>query len=506
MLRHLLLALFLTACAHAESFEDVQKQTDMTNADSVFQLAKWCAENRMPSRAQQLYRQVLKIDKDHYGANNALGNVQVGDRWVHRSLVKQPAGGQAQPGADGQPAPVRSSAGPGPTAKEVAWDLSIEKDAGPAENPFLDRYIEQMRKVANDSNEMGASVATLMREDNWASAFPRLCKALLQPGYGDIYGPSEMLLELHKQGRTREVRRLYPFVVKASEGVTDAEDLEYFAMLSITIRDRKAVPRLAELLGHSSTAVQDAAREALAAITRLPAKDLTAARAKAWWDANWSLSEDQVLAEQLRSADPSTAVAAAAGLCEMRNKDIFPVLFKLLRSDDPGIVRQAVDVLRRATALDWGITPALSAAERGKQVDRLEKWWAESKFSFAWPGLPSEDGGAAAGGVASGQPDPDAEEVEKLASAAGTDAQTAEQRLRTRGTAAIRALLAGLESPSPLIRRRAHDILCDVTKKNFGYDPRGEEPARLTAISAWRAWAEKEKLLGPPPAGEPKAE
>lgn len=495
MLRHIVFSLLLAVAAYAETFEDMQRATDMSNADAVYALAKWCADNRMPTKAQQLYRQVVKIDKDHFGANTALGLVLVGDRWVAKAFApKSPA--PAKDGGAPSGAPERKSvSGPGPAAKDVVWDLGIASDPGPADNPFLDRYIQQMRTAGNDSDPMGAAVATLMREDNWPSSFPRLCKALLTPGYGDIYGACDMVIELRKLGRNREVRRLYPFIVRASESVSDPEDLEHFAMISISVRERRAVPRLGELLAHPAKNVQDSAREALAAITRLPERDLTAEKVKSWWDVNWSLSEAQVLGEQLRKGDPLQAVEAAAGLCEMRDKDIFPVLFKLLRNEDPVVVKRAITVLQRATTLDWGISVGMPADQRGKRVDTLEKWWKDEHGRFNWPGLPAEEGGAAAGASA---PDPDRDAVERLSSTTGAESQEAELRLRGRGREAVGALITGLGSANPIIRRRAHDILREVSKQDFAYDPRADDAKRQAAIEAWRAWAVREKLVAAP--------
>jgi hypothetical protein len=496
MIRHLVLSLMLAASAYAaESFEDMQRSTDMTSADSVFALANWCAENRMPTKAQQLYRQVLKIDKDHFGANNAMGMVLVGDRWVNKAFLPK-AQDAGKEGAEGGPLAARANSAPGPATKDVAWDLTIVPDAGPADNPFLDRYIEQMRTAGNDSDQMGAAVATLLREDNWPSAYPRLCKALLTPGYGDVYGACEMILLMRRQDRLAEIRRFFPFVVKASESVTNPEDLEHFAMIAISVRDRRSVPRLTELLAHPAKNVQDTAREALAVITRLPERELTTDKVKAWWNANWSLSEDRILAEQLRSSDPLMAAEAAAGLCEMRNKDIFPVLFKLLRSEDSLVVKKAVSTLQRATSLDWGISPGMPIDQRAKRVDALEKWWKDEHIKFAWPGLPAEDGGHAPAGASA--PDPDRDSVGLLASTTGSEAQESESRLRSRGRDAVPALLKGLESANPLIRRRAHDILRETSKKDFGFDPREDDTKRAAAIEAWRAWAVSEKLVVDP--------
>jgi len=493
------------ASVWAETYEEMVQQTDMTNAESVFALAVWCAENGKPTTAGQLYAKVIKLEPDHYGARTARGEVLVGDRWVNKVFV---AGGKPAGGGDTAPAAAgggkRSSGGPGPTAKEVAWDLSLPKDPNPVQNEFVDGLIERMRKAVNESGPMDSAIATLVREDNWPTAFPRLCAALAKPGYGDVYGPCGIMLELNKAKKVREMKRLYPFIVKASEDVSDAEDLATFAMVSVQMRDRKAVPRLTELLSHASKDVQDNAREALSAITRLPNKDLTPEKAKSWWDANWSASEDVVLLEQLKGSDLEAAVAAAAGLAEMRNPDIFPVIFKCLRSEDPAIARRAVDVLRRATTMDWGIDIALPMDQRVKRIELAEKWWKEEKGRFRWPGIPDEPSAAAPGAVAAA--DPDRESIAKLSSTTGSESQDAEARLRSRGRAAIPALLDALANPNPLTRRRAHDILLESSKQNFKYDPRGDDTARAAAIERWRAWAVSEKILADEGAEEEPAD
>ena len=489
------LLLALSVALHAESFEEKQAQTDMANAESVWQLAQWCSQNNQPSKARQLWNQVIKLDKDHEGARAALGQVRVGERWVNKTFApKQTAPGG---GAASESGGRAGAAGPGPKASEVAWNLSIPVDPSNVENPFLDGYVARLRTSPNDSDAMSGTVATLIREDNWASALPRICKALLSPGFDDVYGTAELVIMLQKEGRSAEARRLVPFMVKCSEKVTNPEDLEHMAMVLITVRERKSVPRLIELMTHANEGVRSSAAEAISAITNLPNRDLTADKVKAWWNANWSLSEDEVLLEQLRSSDPEMAVAAAAGLCDVRNKAIFPVLFKLLRNDNPVVVKQAIDVLRRATSLDWGLSPQQPVDQRSKTVERLEKWWKDEQFRFAWPGLPKQDDAAAA---VVAKNDPDAEAVEKLGSTTGKDATEAEARLRGRGNAAVPSLLNGLASQSPLIRRRAHDILREITKQDFKYDPRADEGDRQGAVEAWRAWAIKQKLIADPAA------
>lgn len=494
MIRTLLPAILLTllsASAWAETYEELERQTDMTSADSVYILAKWCAENARPSKAAQLYTRVIRLDPNHYEARTARGEVLVGDRWINKVFAPKPGGGAAT-GSGEQSSGNRSAGGAGPAAKEVAWDLSLPKDPNPVQNDFIDGLIERMRTAVNESDPMDRAIATLVREDNWPTAFPRLCAALAKPGYGDVYGPCGIMLELAKGKRIREMKRLYPFIVKASEGVEDAGDLAYLAMVSVQMRERKAVPRLTEMLSHADKDVQEYSREALAAITRLPAKDITPEKAKSWWDANWSASEDAVLLEQLRSSDLSTAIEAAAGLAEMRNPEIFPVLFKCMRNEDPTVVKRAIDVLRRATTLDWGISVALPPDQRAKRIDLAEKWWKEEKNRFRWPGIPDSEDGTAAAAAAT---DPYREAVGRLASTNGSESQEAEAKLRSRGRSAVPALIDGLASPNPLVRRRAHDILLESTKQNFKYDPRADDAKRAEAIDAWHDWAVKEKLV-----------
>lgn len=488
------LLLAVLACpAFAESFEEVQAKTDMSNADAVFQLAQWCMENKQPSKGRQLYAQVLKIDKDHEGARNALGQVRVGDRWVARNLAPAAATAPPEGSAAAGTAP-RPASGPGPAAKDVPWDLTIPKDpAAGIENTFLDGYVAQMKTSRNDSDAMGNAVATLMMKENWPSALPRICQALLAPDFDDVYGAAEICLQLRREKRFAEAQRLLGFLVRGSEKATDPEDLSYMCLALVGSRERKAVPRLVELLANPSKDVVDAAKEALASITNVPVKSIEAGRMKSWWDANWSVSEEQILAEQLNGSDLAVAVEAAAALCERRDKAIFPVLIRLLRSGDKGVVRRAIQVVKRATGLDWSMDITLPPEEMAKRVERLEKWWKEEQLRFAWPGLPAE--GTTAASAPAPERDPDAEQVEQLASTAGTSAQAAEAQLLSRGTAAVRALIGGLSHASPIARRRAHDILRQITKQDIPYDPRAEEPQRTAAIDAWKAWAVQQKLM-----------
>lgn len=502
----ILAACALATCLSAASFEEMQAKTDMADAEAVFQLAQWCAQNNLPTKSRQLYNLVIKIDRDHEGARAALGQVRAGSSWVNRSaIVDKPKPKPGQPGATtgADDPPPKPAGGPGPAAKDVAWNLAIEGDTG-TENAFIDGYIARMPKAGNDSDDMGRCVATLTMPEHWPLAKPRLCKALLSPGYNDIYGAVEIAMTLRQQGKVAEGDALLPFVARASERITDPEDLAHFALLATAARDRRSVPRLAELLSNPDANVKDSAAEALSVITRLPAKGMTPEQAKGWWDANWSKSEERILADQLRSSDPNAAVGAAAALCERRDPSIFPVLFKLLRHEDPSVNRRAIAVVLRATGLEFGYSMEMPPAERYKKVDGIEKWWKQEKTNFSWPGLPRETVAATPGAKPTARiEDPNRAVVEQLGSTTGDEAQKAELELRSRGTPAVPALLAGLASPNSLVRLRAYNILREITRQNLPFDPRADEPERTKALDAWTSWARSQKLL---PAETPAAE
>lgn len=486
-----------------QSYEEMERQTDMNDPEAVFRLAQWCAENRMPSRANQLYARVIKLDPNHVGARTARGEVLVGNRWVSKSVAEKMGQQSSQTNAStgaaaGGNAGRATSGQPGPSAREVGWDLRIPDDPSPGENDVLDHVIASLPKLSNDSQQMSNAVATLLLPENWPSAFARLCAALQRDDFLDIYAATEIIIVLQRERRFREAKVLLGFAARASERINDAEDLAHFAMAAAAVRERRAVPRLIELLGHAKPEVREEAKTALAVITRLPPSDLTPQRAQQWWNANWSRSEEAVLAEQLKSQDPAVAIAAAEILVEARNPDIFPVIFKALRGNDAVIGRRALDVLRRATGMDWGIDPAAPLDQRIKRIEHAEKWWQENRQRFTWPGLASTTSSAVSESTAktpSAPPDPDLEAVNKLGSTMGSEAVQAETRLRGRGRAAVAALLKGLDHENPLVRRRAYDILREVSKRDFPFDPRANEQARAASVSAWRDWARQEGLL-----------
>ena len=483
------LALLVGPLAFAEdSLEEMIKKTDMNNADAVYTLGVWCEENGKPTAARKWYTKVIQLDKNHEAARTKMGQVLVGDRWVAANLV--PGGAKKQDGKGEDAGTHRRSSGPGPTAKEVKWDLTVE----PAEheNQFIDTQIKRMNDNKNDSDAMDSAVLTLFRDDCRTEMVPRLCAALLRDNYQDIFGASMLVMKFAKVGDTATIRRLIPFMTKASERVTDKDDLEVFAYVLPMARDRRVVPRLIELMDHPDVGVQTAAKKAFGQIALQPAEGLTAAKAKTWWDLNHDVSEKVWLHEQLQNEDPAVAVAAAKGLYELRDKTLVPVVIKVLKSDNRKATEQAVDLIRKITGNDWGYDITAPPEVRAKIVVQLEKWWKENGTRFEWIEDRNEKPVA---GAAAKPVDPLTQWVKQLASTMGNEAQQAEQNLIGKGNEAVPALLSGLKDPVVIVRRKCNEILKSLSKTDVGFDPRGEEDQRAKGITAWIAWAKGKGLI-----------
>lgn len=52
-------------------------------------LAKWCEQRDLSSESIELFTMVLRIQPDNSYANLALGNVKVGDKWIHRDELEK---------------------------------------------------------------------------------------------------------------------------------------------------------------------------------------------------------------------------------------------------------------------------------------------------------------------------------------------------------------------------------------------------------------------------------
>lgn len=485
----LLLAAAFSPLAFAEeSMEERVKKTDMNSADSVYELGLWCEQNNKPTAARKWFNKAIQLDKNHEPARTKMGQVLVGDRWVPASMVP---GGAKKPEAKGTDAgPRRRSSGPGPTAKEVKWDLAIpefERD-----NDFIEQQIKRMNDNKNDSDNMDSATLTLYREDNRTEMIPRLCAALLRDNFNDLYGTSALIMMFAKDGDFTTVRRLTGFLTKASERSTDTEDLEMFAYVAPLARDRRVIPRLIELMDNADEAVKSAATKSFAQVALQSAEGMTAAKAKAWWDLNHDVSERVFLNEQLQSDDPLVAVEAAKGLYELREKAIMPALFKILKGDDRRANEKAIGLISRVTGNDWGYDIGAPPEERAKIVTQLEKWWKENSTRFEW--IEDRNAKPADGAVAKAN-DPLMQWVKQLASTTDNDAQLAEQNLLGKGDEAVPTLIRGLKDPGVIVRRKCNDILKALSKKDVGFDPRGEEDQRQKGINAWIAWAKEKGII-----------
>jgi hypothetical protein len=489
----LLLTLALAGTAWCEDAIDGQvAATDMTNADQVFALAAWCRDHQHPVSARKYFNAVLKLDPDNEGARDALGFVRVGEKWVPKAFA--PKGSGAVDAGAGQGPSV--NAAPGPTADRIAWDDPIPADPEPT-NAFISKYIDRLPSVANDSNDMDVSVATCIDRKYWPSALPRLCKALAQPSFTDLYGASMMALELGKQGRLQEARPLIGPMVKATSHVSDPEDLASFCWAVASFKDRRAVPRLIELMEQGPADLTAAATQAIATIARLPATGLDAAAAHRWWNENWNRSDAEAAKAQAGDKDPAVAVEAARELLEQRDRDAIPAAIRCLKEGDAHVRMSAIDIIAKATGDNWGYNPDGDAVARGKIVAHLETWWAENHATFHFP----EPAHGSATPAAT--KDPCAELVSTLDRPEGTLADDAEKNLLNRRFDAAAALLDGLSSPSVIIRRRCHEILTQVTGATVAFDARGTDEQRAQAIAAWRAWFEQNHPLTAPPAPAP---
>lgn len=485
--------LLLTALPFAgaeDSFEDVLKRTDQSNPEAVFALAEWCKERNLTSKARQYYFQVIKLDKDHAEARAAIGQVRVGDRWVAKNLVKD------DPAKPQGAAPAPKFTGPAPKASDVSWNLTVPKDPTPG-NRFVDSYIARMPTVANDSGEMELAVSTLLTPDNLPTALPRVCAALLTPAFTDLYGPSDMVQGLLRDGRRADARTLFPFIVAASSRSTDVEDLSGFAYAAAQMRDKRAMPRLIELMEHENKDLAEAAAVAAAAVTGLPKEGMTPDKAKSWWARFHATDEVGIMRAQLASKDAETSIAAAAELGQLNEKKALDVLIEWMRNEDPKIAGKAHLQVTGFTGRDWSYMPTDPLDQRLKRVEVLSKWWKENRENFTLQVDPRlRKASSAPAPEAAVAVDPAASAVRDLSSTDAKAAAGAESLLAGKGTAAVPFLIAGLGSDSPITSRKCHELLQRASKKSdIAFNPRDPAEKRQQAIDAWRTWAIAQKLM-----------
>jgi hypothetical protein len=341
---------------------------------------------------------------------------------------------------------------------------------------------------------MDSAVLTLLRPDTRPPLLHHLCAALLRPDYQGLYGACQIMKGLYDQGKHGAARTLLPFVAICSAHVTDPDGLSALCYIGPVVHDRRIVPRLIELLDNSSTDVKENATQALAQITLLPAKQITPARAKAWWDRNWNIPEKQVYAEQLHSSDMAIAIAAATALYDLRDLDLVPIMIKALKSDDVSVDNQAMRLLVKITGTDWGYSSELKPDEKAKISANAEKWWKTNHDTFKW----IEDRESSANPSEPTKPvDPMLELIHQLASVEGHQAETAQANLRGKGTASVPILITGLKDPSSLVRSKCNDLLKDITKQDFHFSAHDSDADMAKSIASWRDWAKSQKIVLP---------
>ncbi len=500
----LLLALVLSAAmplaCFAETYEEMLKKTDQTSAQAVYELAEWCQQNNQPTRYRQLLAQVIRLDRDHEAAREALGQVKVGTQWVQKSQVKE-----GPKTAQGEGAKLPS--GTGPAADKVAWDLAIPRDPKP-KNPFVDSYIDRLNSTANDSSDMEIAISTLTTEENLPMALPRLCAALLTPAFKDLYGPSAMVQALLKSERRADAKMLFPFIVVASARSTDSDDLQAFCYACSGLRDKRAMARLLELMANSDKDVASAATDAAALITGLPVAGLDVDKANSWWAKNYASDDAEILRSQLLSKDPDTSIAAAAQLGAIQEKKAVDVLIEWLKSEDPKVANRAHQQVTQFTGRDWGYVPTDPLDVRLKRVAMLSKWWKENRDTFKLQVDPRLVKGSTVVNEA-GAPaaDPNVAALRNLSSTDAKLAAQAESDLLANGEKSVPFLITGLTNDSPITVRACNRVLQQVAKRSdLIVNPRDTPEVRQKAIAAWRAWATEKKLLVEEDEAEPGEE
>jgi hypothetical protein len=474
----------------ADELADKIKQTDMNNADAVYELAVWCEANGKLSTSRKYYTRVLQIDKDHEATRAKFGQVKVNDRWVDAKLVSQNP--QDKTKGDASATPGLRSGGVGPKASEIDWKLQVPAIEG--QNDFIEAQIMRMQKNKNDSDDMDSAVLTLFREDNRTEMIPRLCAALNGKEFTDLYGTSQIIMKFLKAGDIETARLLFGFLAKTSERATDKEDLEMFAYTTPMMKDRRIIPRLIELMGHSEKSVAQAARKAFSDLSLVAnGEDLTQEKAQGWWNRYHDVSPKVWLSEQLKNADPLVVINAAEGLYTLREKSLFPAVLKVLSGDNRRANERGIQLITRVTGNDWGYSPTASPEERAKIVAQMDKWWKANSGKFEWVEDRNKPLVAANKTV---KVDPLAAMINDLASVEGMTAQKAEQNLLSSGNASVPALIKGLSNESVIVRRKCNDILKDLAKKDVGYDPRAEAHERDKSIAAWTEWAKSVGAVG----------
>ncbi len=505
-------AVAVTAGA-AESYTERAKRSDMKDPAALMELVRWCEQNGQPTRIRPLLLEVVRRDKDNAEARAALGQMKIDGRWVAKPKEATAAVQPPVTLPTGTPRPTvpvgakpsgNTPTSAGPTAAQVPWATAVPTDPQP-HNPFLDQYLEDMNKSGNDSSRMDVAISTCLLEENLPMALPRLCTALSGTTFNDLYGPSLVIQGLLTGGRREDARLLLGFLARASVRSSDGEDLATFCATAGTVHDKRAIPRLIELMHATDAEVAQAATDAAAAITGLAKAGLTPAAVAAWWGRFHAMDDRQILQAQATAKDPDTALTAATALAVIGDKQAIDVFITWMASDDVRQMTRAHEQLGRFLGSDWAFVPTDPPEVRAKRLAALSAWWKDNRGSFTL--LVDERlrrSSAIQPTAAPATDEPLVLAVSQIGSANPKAAIRAESLLTSAGQAAIRPLIGGLSSPDPITARKCNELLIRLAGKNdIAFDPRAPTEQRQAAIAAWQTWASTQQTGGQPATEQP---
>jgi HEAT repeat protein len=487
LLRILTLAVLSLGLYAEDSLDDMVKKTDMSNPDQVLALAQWCTDHNLPTTSRHYYQQVIKLDHDNETARTALGEVKVNDHWVSQSQAAI-----SNPAAAKDPAVAGSAIGNAPTSAQISWDLRPPKDPQP-DNDFITGYIDKLPSLKNDSSDMDNAIATMLTDENFPMALPRLCAALTKPSFTDLYAAGMMVETLSKDGKLELAKPLLGFMVKATEHVTDPEDIATAVFAIGLFKDVRALPRLIELYDFPNDdkagQVKEAVGNAVASITALPSP-VTKEQAQEWWKKNYNVDPHQLFLQQLKSSNPQAQIEAAAALYDLQDKVIFPVLVKLLEVDDREVNRKAIFLIKRMVGLDFNYLESNDPKVRQQRAQLAGKWWKDNGEHYQFPQVQAPVVAQETPTTPATTAADNAEQwVSQLSASTGNTADQAGSNLRANGMASVPALVAGLESTAAVVRSRCNAILKTITKQDFLFNAMASEDDRAKAVAAWKSWA-----------------
>ncbi len=503
-----------------ESLNQRLAMTDMTDAESVWELALWCEEQRKAYMYRKYLQKVIDINPDHEPARLALGYIWYKDEWTHKSRVprhvlaaqekaEQEAEARRNPGPD----ETRRATGPAPTVDQIEWDLSIPPDPNPGDAPWVNEQINAMNRSGNYSDAMEQAYRTLLMDRYFPVAMHHLAKALLRDDFRDLYGVSMMISELQRardQARLEQMKKLIPHMVKASSRVTDGEDLWAFASVVAISGERKAVPRLIEILETGGEDAREGAQAALSNITLMAEDSITPAAARDWWKKYHNASDSVVYGDAVRSNDLNKVLTACEKLVPHGWKLAIPNLIRVIEEGNTRHLLMADALLEQLTDSSW-VEMDMSDAVREKKIEHLKNWWKDNKDSFVPPVIVKMRNAAIAS--SGGQSGPSkqqlvVERINKLASIEKLEVSSAANYIIKQDTDAIAPLITnGLNHSSGIVREESVKLLRQITGQHFAFSGlTGSEADRDAARNKWVEWATAEGHLGgeteAPPDGE----